>query len=198
MGPTEGVAFEGLRKIASSRPDLDDALRSFIEAQPVFFVGSAPLGGEGRVNVSPKGLDTLRVLSSTEVAYVDLGGSGNETSAHLLENGRLTLMFCAFEGSPRIVRLYGRGRVVMRQDADWAELASRFGAFPGARQIVVLRIERVGVSCGYGVPLMRLEGPRPILAAKRCAADARPYWREGNEASIDGLPTRAPVTPPSG
>lgn len=175
--------------MASSRPDLDDSLRHFIEAQPIFFVGSAPLSAEGHVNVSPKGLDTLRVLSNTEVAYLDLGGSGNETSAHLLENGRLTLMFCAFEGAPRIVRLYGRGRVVMRHDPEWAGLFARFKGFPGARQIVLLAIERVGVSCGYGVPLMKAEGARPILVAKRGAADAAPYWHAQNDASIDGLPT---------
>ena len=188
--------------MASTRPDLDDALRQFIEAQPIFFVGSAPLSGEGHVNVSPKGLDTLRVLSNTEVAYLDLGGSGNETSAHVLENGRLTLMFCAFEGAPRIVRLYGRGRVVMRGDAAWTPLFARFSGFPGARQIVVLTIERVGISCGYGVPQMKLEAPRPLLVAKRGAPDAAPYWHAQNDASIDGLPThgaaRKAAAPPSG
>lgn len=174
--------------MASSRPDIDEPTRRFIEQQPVFFVASAPLSGEGHVNVSPKGLDTLRVLSPTRVAYLDLGGSGKETSAHLLENGRVTLMFCSFGPSPKVVRLFGRGRVVVPSDPGWAEEYARFDPYPGARQVVVVDVHRVGTSCGYGVPLMDVVGPRALLADKRRAA-AGWYCPEGNWTSLDGLPT---------
>src|ERR1051325_10411718 len=129
-------------------------LRAFIEAQPLFFVASAPLAGDGHVNLSPKGLDSLRVLSPSRVAYLDLTGSGNETAAHLHENGRITFMFCAFTGAPRILRLYGTGQAVLPGSPEWADLAGRFPAYPGVRQLIVARISRVQTSCGYAVPLM--------------------------------------------
>src|SRR5580700_6172116 len=123
--------------------EIDDGLREFISTQHIYFVASAPLSEHGHVNVSPKGLDSLRVLGPREVAYLDLTGSGIETVAHVHENGRLTLMFCAFQGRPRIVRLQGRGRVVEPADADWEQLSSNFPAYKSRRSIVLLDIERI-------------------------------------------------------
>src|SRR5688572_26139136 len=137
--------------------------RAWIARQRMFFVASAPLAREGHVNLSPKGLDCFRVLSEREVAYLDLTGSGNETSAHLAENGRITFLFCAFEGPPAILRLYGRGGVVLRSDARWAELAPAFRDLAGARQIVVAAIDLVQTSCGHGVPLFEHRGARDAL-----------------------------------
>jgi hypothetical protein len=170
---------------------IDDRLRSFLEAQHVFFVATAPLAGEGHVNVSPKGLASFRILGPREVAYLDLVGSGIETVSHLRENGRIVLMFCAFEGPPKIVRLHGRARAVEPGDADWAKLASGFPSYPSVRAIVVAELDRISDSCGYGVPLMRYEGERPQLhawAEKRGADGLRSYQLENNLASIDGLP----------
>ena len=165
-------------------------LRAFIEAQPFFFVASAPLSGEGHVNLSPKGLDCLRVLSPSRVAYLDLTGSGNETAAHLAENGRVTLMFCAFTGAPRILRLYGRGEVVLPDTPEWAELADLFPIYPGTRQIIVAEISRVQTSCGYAVPLMDLVQQRDTLIRwAEAKGDELPRYREQKNArSIDGLP----------
>lgn len=173
-------------------PAITDELRRFIEQQPVFFVATAPLSADGHVNLSPKGLETFAVLSASEVAYLDLTGSGNETSAHLLENGRITFMFCSFSGPPRILRLYGRGRTVLPADEQWAALRANFGEFSGVRQIVTATIGRVQTSCGFGVPLMELQGPRDTLLRW---ADARgpdglaAYRARNNWTSIDGLPT---------
>src|SRR3954447_20311467 len=133
---------------------LDDKLTAFIAAQHMFFVATAPLSAEGPVNVSPKGLDTFRVLGPREVAYLDLVGSGVETVAHLRENGRITLMFCAFSGPPRILRLYGRGRVVQLGVPEWDRCVSHFPTRPSARSVVLVELERIADSCGYGVPLM--------------------------------------------
>jgi hypothetical protein len=169
-------------------PDLAD----FIAKQPLFFVASAPLAAEGHVNLSPKGLDCLRVLSARQVAYLDLTGSGNETSAHLAENGRITFLFCAFEGAPQILRLYGQGRVVLPGDGEWETLISYFTSLPGARQIVVAEIERVQTSCGFAVPLMDFVSERDTLirwAENRGEAAIQRYQEEKNETSIDGLPT---------
>src|ERR671912_285168 len=120
--------------------ELDDALREFIARQHVFFVATAPLAADGHVNVSPKGLDTFRVLGPTTVAYLDLTGSGVETVAHLRENGRVTVMFCAFEGRPRILRLYGRGRCVEPGDAEWATASAGFPALSGVRSVIVVEV----------------------------------------------------------
>ena len=172
--------------------ELTDELREFLLSQPVFFVGTAPLGAHGHVNVSPKGLDTLRVLAPAECAYLDLTGSGNETSAHIRENGRFTIMACSFGDRPRILRLYGTGSVHLPGTPRWAELRAAFGEFQGPRQIIALRIERVQTSCGYGVPRMRLEGERPLLerwAAAKGADGLAKYRTEKNRVSIDGLPT---------
>jgi hypothetical protein len=173
---------------------ITDELRAFIEKQHVFFVGSAPLSGDGHVNVSPKGLDCFRVLSPTRAGYVDLTGSGNETSAHLHENGRVTFMFCAFVGKPMILRLFGRGRVVLPGSAGWGELAGVFPDYPGARQIIVAELDRVQTSCGFAVPLMEHAGDRDLLpkwARKKGAEGLAEYRRKKNARSIDGL--EAPV-----
>lgn len=171
---------------------ITDELRSFIEAQHMFFVASAPLAAEGHVNVSPKGLDCLRVLGPLRVAYLDLTGSGNETSAHLHENGRITLMFCAFDGPPRILRLYGRGTTVLPGSDGWAGLRPLFADYSGVRQIVVADIERVQTSCGFGVPLYDFVGQRDTLLKWNAAKGEErleEYRRELNAYSIDGLPT---------
>lgn len=176
---------------------LDGNLIDWIGEQPVFFVATAPSGDGGHVNVSPKGYDSFRVLGPTEVAYLDLTGSGVETLAHLGDNGRLTIMFCAFAGPPRILRLYGTGRGVLPGDADFDDLAGRFPGLPGVRSVVHLGIERITTSCGYGVPLMERPEDRPTLTewAERKGPEAvAAYQADRNAESIDGLagvPTRA-------
>jgi Pyridoxamine 5'-phosphate oxidase len=170
---------------------ITDELREFIQAQPLFFVGSAPLSAAGHVNVSPKGLDSLRVLGPRRVAYLDLTGSGNETAAHLAENGRITLMFCAFSGPPRILRLYGAGTVVLPGDALWEPLRPRFPDHPGVRQVIVVEVERVQTSCGFAVPRMELVGERDTLhrwARNKGEAELAEYRARKNARSIDGLP----------
>lgn len=178
--------------MARTYPLITDELRAFIEAQQLFFVASAPLDPAGHVNLSPKGLDTLRVLSPARVAYFDLTGSGNETSAHLLENGRLTFMFCAFAGPPRILRLYGTGTTVLPGSAAWNELAPLFTPYPGARQLIVADITRVQTSCGYAVPRYDYVEQRDTLlrwADAKGDAGLEAYWQEKNHVSLDGLPT---------
>lgn len=167
-------------------------LSTFITAQPLFFVATAPLSQSGCVNVSPKGLDSLRILTVNRVAYLDATGSGNETSAHLLENGRITLMFCAFHGKPLILRLYGQGKVVLPTSTDWQELAALFPAIPGTRQIIVIEVDRVQTSCGSGVPLMNYVGQRQEMitwAEKKGADGMKTYHQQKNLISIDGLTT---------
>jgi hypothetical protein len=169
--------------------------RDFIERQPMYFVGSAPLSPGGHVNLSPKGLDTFRVLDANSVMYLDLTGSGNETAAHLVENGRLTLMFCAFDGSPKILRLYCRGRVITRLSPEWTDLVARFPEFPGIRQVVVARVAQVQTSCGFGVPLLSVVSQRdqlPRWAASKGDAAMIEYRRSKNAISLDGL--LSPVT----
>ena len=170
---------------------IDDALAAWIQAQPVFFVATAPSGPGGHVNLSPKGYDTLRVLDPTTVAYLDLTGSGVETVAHLRENGRITLMLCAFDGPPRIVRLHGTGEVVQPDDPEWAELIDGFTEHPGARTIIRAHVERVSSSCGFAVPFMSLVGERPTLDqanGRKGEAALADYRAEKNAVSIDGLP----------
>jgi len=176
--------------MAKFYPALNDELRAFIARQQLFFTASA--AAEGRVNLSPKGMDSLRCLDDQTVAYLDVTGSGNETAAHLLADGRLTLMFCSFDTQPLILRLYGRGRVVRPRDEEWQPLFERFEPLPGARQIMVLDIEAAQTSCGYGVPRYELIGERDTL--RRWAENKGPqglqdYWRDKNQTSIDGLPT---------
>lgn len=171
---------------------IEPPLADWLEAQPVFFVGSAPLAADGHVNLSPKGLaGTFRVLGGHAVAYLDLTGSGVETIAHLRENGRIVLMFCAFDGRPRIVRLYGRGRVVLPGTDEFDGLIGRFSEHPGVRSIVVVGVTRATESCGYGVPAMRYEADREVLdlsARKKGEDGLVEYRRERNATSIDGLP----------
>lgn len=169
---------------------LSDALVEFIDAQKVFFVATAPQ--HGRVNLSPKGVDSFRVLSPRQVAYVDLTGSGNETAAHLLENGRLTFMFCSFDRTPLILRLYCRGRAVHPGDPEWAALAAQLPAIPGTRQFILGEIESGQTSCGFGLPLYEYQGERETLVAfaeKKGEDGLRAYRSEHNLRSIDGLPT---------
>ena len=171
--------------------EIDEELRSFIEAQHVFFVASAPAGSGGHVNVSPKGLDSLRILGSETLAYLDFVGSGVETIAHLRENGRIVLMFCAFQGHPRIVRLHGRGEVIEPQDAAFGVLLPHFQPMPGMRAIIRIELERISDSCGYGVPLYEYTGQRAQLrkwAERKGEAGLDEWQRTMNAASIDGLP----------
>jgi hypothetical protein len=172
--------------------DITDDLAEFIRAQPLFFVATAPLAPDGHVNLSPKGLDCLRILSTTQVAYMDMTGSGNETSAHLHENRRITFMFCAFSGPPKILRLYGQGHTVLPETDEWAQLAPLFPTYSGARQIIAADIHRVQTSCGYAVPLMDLVGQRDTLvrwAQAKGDQGLQEYRRENNICSIDGLQT---------
>ena len=169
---------------------LDGKHIAMIEKQPVFFVATA--AADARINLSPKGYDAFRVLSPTQVAYLDLGGSGNETHAHLAADGRITIMFCNFEQPALILRIYGRGRPVLPQDAEWGALAERFTLMPGTRQIFVIDIESVQTSCGWGVPLMTLEDERRTLLKAHTKANPD-EWRVKvgmRTSSIDGLPTR--------
>ncbi|MBE9199706.1 MULTISPECIES: pyridoxamine 5'-phosphate oxidase family protein [unclassified Nodularia (in: cyanobacteria)] len=171
---------------------ITEELQGFIASQHIFFVGSAPLSATGHVNLSPKGLESFRILSDHQVAYLDLTGSGNETSAHLQENGRITLMFCAFEEPPRILRLYGQGYTILPSHPDWKTLYSLFPQIPGTRQIIVADIERVQTSCGMGVPLYEYQGQRQSLvnwASKKGEEGIQEYQQQKNIISIDGLST---------
>jgi hypothetical protein len=179
--------------MAERSPNISPEHRAFIERQRVFFTASA--APEGRINLSPKGLDTLRVLDPNAVVYLDLTGSGAETAAHAAADGRLTIMFCAFDGPPLILRLYGRSRILKRGAPDYARLlASAFAGLEpiGARAIVVLGVELVQTSCGYGVPHMKYVGERPSLirwAEGKGEEGLEAYRREKNALSIDGFPT---------
>ena len=171
---------------------IDDSLRAWLDHQPVFFVATAPLAQDQLLNLSPKGLaGTFTVLDPTTVAYLDLTGSGAETIAHLRENGRIVLMFCAFDGRPRIVRLHGRGRAVLPGSPEFADLLPRFSDHVGTRSIIVIDVTRVSDSCGYGVPTMDYRADREVLDldhAKRGADGLEDYRREHNARSVDGLP----------
>jgi hypothetical protein len=167
-------------------------IAEFIGTQQMFFVGTAPLDEEGHINLSPKGLDCFRILSPQRVGYMDVIGIGNETAAHLLENGRITFMFCAFEGSPNILRLYGTGRAVLPDQPEYKELAPAFTLYPSTRQIIVADITRVQTSCGFGVPEYRYVGQRDLhfkWANARGSAELAQYQQKNNQISIDGLPT---------
>lgn len=165
--------------------------RAFIAKQPMFFVATA--AADARINLSPKGYDAFRILADDSVAYLDMGGSGNETHAHLAADGRITIMFCAFDRTALILRIYGRGRAVLPQDADWAAVAAHFTLLPGTRQIFVIDVDSVQTSCGWGVPVMALERERPTLAKYHAQADPEKWAAKvaGRTQSIDGLPTRA-------
>ncbi|BCA62106.1 pyridoxamine 5'-phosphate oxidase [Sphingomonas sp. HMP9] len=180
-------------------PALTEEHRDFVARQPVFFVATAAEGA--RINLSPKGMDSFRVLDANTVAYLDVGGSGNETNAHLAADGRITIMFCAFDQPALIFRIYGTGRAVLPQDAEWAALYARFTPLPGTRQIFVIAVGEVQTSCGWGVPFMTLERERQTLSkyhAKQTQAE-RVEELAGPVASIDGLPVRlGTVLPDSG
>ncbi|MEH1924451.1 MAG: pyridoxamine 5'-phosphate oxidase family protein [Nostoc sp.] len=167
-------------------------LQDFIAAQHLFFVGSAPLSPTGHVNLSPKGFNCFRILSPNRVGYLDLTGSGNETSAHLQENGRITFMFCAFQEPPCILRLYGQGTTILPSSPDWDSLYSLFLPIPGTRQIIVADIEKIQTSCGFGIPLYEYQGQRQTLvnwASKKGEEGVREYQQQKNLVSIDGLAT---------
>lgn len=171
---------------------INEQIGEFIKKQHIFFVSSAPLSPNGHVNLSPKGLDSFRVLSPNRVAYMDIISSGNETSAHTFENGRITIMFCSFEGSPNILRLFGTGRTVLPGDAEWKDLAQNFNLISSTRQIIVAEITKVQTSCGYGVPLYEYKGERDqhFKWAEKIGPDGLiAYRNENNLTSIDGLPT---------
>jgi hypothetical protein len=172
---------------------IDDRIRAFIEAQQMFFVATAPLDPSGHLNVSPKGLDTLRIVGPRTLVYLDYVGSGSETIAHLRQNGRIVLMWCAFSGPPNIVRVHGHGDVVEPQDPDFDELRGLFSTTaPGVRSVIRIAVERVGDTCGFGVPLYEYAGQRSQLSkwAEHKGTDGlEQYQRDKNRASVDGLPS---------
>ena len=173
-------------------PRIEEKHREFIERQNLYFVATAPKSG--RLNLSPKGMDTLRVLGPERVVWLNLTGSGNETAAHLLEDERMTLMFCAFEGDPLIMRLYGTARAIEEGQTDWEQLIRLFPKSGGARQIIDMRVESLQTSCGFGVPLYDYTGEREQMRKwieKKGPEGIRRYQREKNRLSIDGLPTTA-------
>ena len=171
---------------------ISEAHKEFIEQQHMYFVASAPLSKEGHVNLSPKGLDSFRVLSENKVAYLDVISSGNETSAHLLENGRITIMFCSFDKTPNILRLYGKGEAILPSSNKWNEYASHFEVYSSARQIIVADIDLVQTSCGFGVPMFDFVGQRDIhfeWAEMNGAEKLSQYIDDNNLKSLDGLAT---------
>ena len=175
--------------MAQRFPALNEELSDFIRQQKLYFVATA---AEGYINLSPKGMDTLRILDNNTVAWLNVTGSGNETAAHVLEDGRMTMMFCAFEGRPLILRLYGQARVCHVHDADWQDLSANFVLLPGSRQIFVLTITLVQTSCGLGVPYFQYQGERGKLidwATDRGPDGIREYWGRRNQLSLDGKPT---------
>lgn len=176
--------------MAQQHPEISDSLKAFIETQKIYFVGTA--ASDGRVNISPKGMDSLVILGPKRVAWLNVTGSGNETAAHVLLNSRMTLMFAAFEDKPMILRLYGEATAIHHNDAQWPELYRHFKPLAGARQIFDLAIDLVQTSCGMAVPLFDYAGERELLidwAQKKGQAGLREYWEKKNTHSIDGFPT---------
>jgi pyridoxamine 5'-phosphate oxidase-like protein len=170
---------------------IDETLGKFIRAQQMFFVATGPLSASGHINLSPKGLDTLRILDPHTLVYLDYVGSGAETIAHLRENGRIVVMLCAFQGPPRIVRLHGRGEVLEPQNQQFKSVRGLFPAEPAGRAIVRISITRIADSCGFGVPRYSFEGHRPQLpgwASRKGAQGLLQYQADQNRSSIDGLP----------
>lgn len=169
---------------------ISDKLKQFIEAQKIFFVGTAT--ADGRINISPKGMDSLRVLDANRVAWLSVTGSGNETAAHAQENPRMTIMFTALEGNPMILRLYGNAKVIHKNDPEWKDIVTLFKPLPGARQVFDLAVDLVQTSCGMGVPFYDYAGEREQLnewANKKGEEGIKEYWKEKNQESIDGKPT---------
>jgi len=177
--------------LAQQFPALDDRLSAFIKAQHLFFVGTA--AQDGRVNISPKGMDSLRILNPNRVAWLSVTGSGNESAGHLLDNERMTLMFCSFEQQPMILRLYGSARVLHPRDVEWEDYYSLFPPLPGARQIFLMELDLVQTSCGFAVPYFSYAGERDTLrhwAEKRGEEGLQTYWAEKNQHTIDGAETK--------
>jgi hypothetical protein len=176
--------------MATQFNSISEQLITFIQQQQMFFVGTAD--SDSRVNISPKGADTFRVLSPNRVVWLNLTGSGNETAAHLLNNNRITIMFCSFSGKPIILRLYGKARAIHPSDSDWPELSALFDENIGARQVFDVDVDLVQTSCGYSVPLYQFEAERENLdrwAENKGADGIQAYWHETNRLSIDGKPT---------
>jgi hypothetical protein len=171
--------------------NIDSELGSWIEGQKIFFVATAPLSPDNHLNISPKGGDSFRVLGPMEVAYQDYTGSGAETAGHLRENGRIIIMFCAFEGAPKVVRLHGRGNLITSEHANYASLSRRFPQNDGTRAIVHIKLDRVSSSCGFSVPLFEYKSNRDNLdrwAEKQTADELIAYRAKKNQTTIDGLP----------
>ncbi len=170
--------------------ELSEKHLEFIGQQKIFFVGTAT--SDSRVNISPKGMDSFRVIDNNRILWLNVTGSGNETSAHVQQNSRMTIMFTAFEGNPLTLRLYGSARVIHQNDIEWAELYGLFNPLPGARQIFDLSIDMVQNSCGFSVPFYEYSGDRKQLtewALKQGDAGIKEYWEKKNQRSIDGIPT---------
>lgn len=173
------------------RTEIDDQVAKMIQAQHVFFLATAPLASEGSLNLSPKGLDTFRILGPKTVAYLDVVGSGVETIAHLKENGRIILMFCAFEGPPKIIRIHGQGRAVEPHSPEFTGLIAQFPHYDATRAVIMVKVTRVADSCGFGVPLMEYRGERPqhfSWVERKGPVGLTTYKAEKNRCSIDGLP----------
>ncbi|MGG8496000.1 pyridoxamine 5'-phosphate oxidase family protein [Tenacibaculum sp. TC6] len=171
--------------------NITQRIQEFIANQKMFFVATAPK--EGRINLSPKGMDSFRILNEHTVAWLSVTGSGNETSAHLLENNRITVMFCAFEGAPNIVRIYGSATEIQENDTEWENYSKLFPELPGARQIFIITVETVQTSCGMSIPFYEYKGERNQLnewAESKGEAGIKTYWEEKNQVSIDGLKTK--------
>ena len=169
---------------------LTSRVQKFIKAQKMFFVATAPKNG--RINLSPKGMDSIRVINENRILWLNLTGSGNETAAHILENNRITLMFCAFEGNPNILRIYGKGKAIHPKDAEWKDVISLFPDIPGARQIFDITVESAQDSCGMSIPFYEYKGERNQLndwATEQGQEKIEQYWEDKNQTSIDGLPT---------
>ena len=171
--------------------ELDEKLQGFVADQKIFFVGTA--ASDGRVNVSPKGMDSLKVLNKNQLIWLNLTGSGNETAAHIFEKSRMTLMFCSFEGKPLILRIYGKARAIHPRDEEWSEWIKLFPDYPGSRQIFLLDIDSAQTSCGFAVPNYKYQENRSDLVywtEKIGDEGVKNYWKEKNQTSIDGKPTR--------
>ena len=181
--------------MAKHHNEIDAKLAKFIKSQPIFFVATA--AAEGRVNLSPKGLDgTFAIISPNRVAFLNLTGSGNETAAHLLKNDRITIMFCSFDKVPMILRLYGNARAIHSNDDEWGDYIGLFNDISGKRQIVIIDVFDIITSCGYAVPQMELVEQRDILvdwADKKGEEGIKNYWKEKNQKSFDGFETNVPI-----
>ncbi|RKZ77881.1 MAG: pyridoxamine 5'-phosphate oxidase family protein [Candidatus Parabeggiatoa sp. nov. 1] len=169
---------------------INDKFQAFIKQQQIFFVATAAC--EGRINISPKGMDTLRIIHQNQIVWLNLTGSGNETAAHLLDNNRMTLMFCAYEGEPLILRLYGYAKAYHSRDSEWDQLMPLFPKMAGARQIIDMNVDLVQSSCGMAVPYFEFAGEREQLinlTHKKGEAGIKQYWKDRNQISLDGKPT---------